>query len=47
MTITALFLFAVLGIVAIGAWRPNAKAKPPAQREEATAQTAVHSPEVA
>jgi hypothetical protein len=42
-TISSLFLFATPGIVAIGlASRPNKKATPPVQRDQATAPTSGH-----
>jgi hypothetical protein len=46
-TITALFLFAVLGVVALGAFRPSTKTNPPAQREESPTQAGLRSPKVA
>jgi hypothetical protein len=46
-TISALFLLAMLGIVAIGALRSPAKANSPAQRKEERGQAALRSPKVA
>jgi hypothetical protein len=46
-TIAGLFLFAMLGIVAIGALRSPAKANSPAQREEVPAEGNLRSPKVA
>jgi hypothetical protein len=37
-TIAGLFLFAMLGIVTLGALRSPAKTNPPAQREESATQ---------
>jgi hypothetical protein len=44
--ISSLFLFAVLGIVALGALRPTAK-EPPARREETPAEADLRSPKIA
>jgi hypothetical protein len=43
-TISSLFLFGTLGIVAMGlALRPSRRATPPIQRDQATAPTSGHS----
>jgi hypothetical protein len=46
-TISALFLLAMLGIVAMGAMRSPAKANSPAQHKEVPAEGNLRSPKVA